>query len=510
MSEPVVKQRPTIDLDDFERRLRQASAANARDEDPLAELARLVGEPYDPFNEVFAQEAAPAHAAAHHAAPQDHGYGTRQEPAFEAGAPAPRLFGNFADIEAGLRGAIPAHGEPAGAPGYPAMPGYEDAAQADYDQHAMFHQDVGAPSWAEPQPAARSRRPMMVMAATIAVGVVGIGAAFALKGHVGTSPREVKTIMADAGPTKIQPPPDAGSDTASADGGTLGGANQGSPTQLVNREEQPVDLPQAVQDNAARAAQTGATDAASVPVPPSPGQVQTASADPQTGSATPHGDAIGAQVQSFGLSDMPAPKRVKVVSVRPDGTILPDDQPPAAAMPAPRQAPASTSDRAAPVAKPATPKLATAKSTSRVTATPKSIASIAAGDDAAPTTAAPARPVKKAKPQRVASADPGQAATDAVAPAPTAETTDAAAPGAGGFAVQLAAPGSEADAKSTSSRLAKKFSAALAGRHLAFHKAESNGKSVYRVRVSSLSRADAVSLCEKLKADGGTCFVAKN
>ena len=41
-------------------------------------------------------------------------------------------------------------------------------------------------------------------------------------------------------------------------------------------------------------------------------------------------------------------------------------------------------------------------------------------------------------------------------------------------------------------------------------KAEVGDKSIYRVRVSSLSREEAVSLCEKVKAEGGTCFVAKN
>ncbi|MGL5137141.1 MAG: SPOR domain-containing protein, partial [Beijerinckiaceae bacterium] len=40
--------------------------------------------------------------------------------------------------------------------------------------------------------------------------------------------------------------------------------------------------------------------------------------------------------------------------------------------------------------------------------------------------------------------------------------------------------------------------------------AEVNGRSVYRVRVGNLSREDAVGLCERLKADGGSCFVARN
>jgi hypothetical protein len=33
---------------------------------------------------------------------------------------------------------------------------------------------------------------------------------------------------------------------------------------------------------------------------------------------------------------------------------------------------------------------------------------------------------------------------------------------------------------------------------------------VYRVRVGNMSREEAVSLCEKLKSDGGSCFVARN
>ena len=342
------------------------------------------------------------------------------------------------------------------------------------------------PNWGEHAATPRSRRPMALIVATIAVGVIGIGTAFALKGHVGTSPREVKTILADESPTKIQPPAEVADTQASQDAAVLGKGTP-SPTALANHEEQPVDLLAAARDQAA--AQAGRTNASSVPVPPSPGQIQTAMADP---SSLPG--------SGFGMSDMPAPKRVRVVSVRPDGTILPNDNPPPAAIPGPRQPAGKTSDRAGPVAKPSTPKAT--KSTSRVT-TPKSIDQLAgAPDDAALPALTPK--AKKLKPQRVASADVGEAeATQAAVPEPESG-------GSGGFAVQLAAPGSEADAKSASSKLSKKFADALAGHRLGFHKADSNGKSVYRVRVSSLSRTDAVSLCEKLKADGGSCFVAKN
>jgi SPOR domain len=33
---------------------------------------------------------------------------------------------------------------------------------------------------------------------------------------------------------------------------------------------------------------------------------------------------------------------------------------------------------------------------------------------------------------------------------------------------------------------------------------------VYRVRVGNMSRDEAVSMCERLKASGGSCFVARN
>ena len=54
MSEPIVKRRPMIDLEEFERRLRKPHTTNQRDDDPLAELARsFAGEEVDPYKTVF-------------------------------------------------------------------------------------------------------------------------------------------------------------------------------------------------------------------------------------------------------------------------------------------------------------------------------------------------------------------------------------------------------------------------------------------------------------------------
>ena len=550
MSEPVAKQRPTANLDSLERRLRQSAHPQAHEDDPLAELARLVGEQHDPYGDVFAQEARPRQPSYEPATPIREavvplGQG-RLEPAFDvhqaaqSGQPmpsiSPRLFGDFAAIEAGLRGAAPdrdplfanqaqqsafgqsaqallrqghaAHGGAYPDPAYQQQghqePGYQEQGYHDPSYQDPGYEGQGYPEHAyavqadharppRDEGAERSRRPVYVMAATIAVAVIGIGGAFALKGAA-TGPAQIRTIMAAAGPTKIQPPAEA--DGAKDDGSSARAASQ-TPTKLVNHEEQPVDLTQAVQDNAARnprLAMTSPSDASSVPVPLSPGQAQNAEASP--------GEGADDQTGGFG-SGLPAPKKVKVVSVTPEGVILPNDRPPAAAMPAPRQVPAKTSDHAGPVAKASTPKTVTPKTTSRVASAPTTIEAAAGedADNAAPKDLTP-KAVKKAKPQRVASADTG-----------TSEATEAVEPkvsGDGGFAVQLAAPGSETEAKAVSARLGKKFADALSGHHLAFHKAESNGKPVYRVRVGSLSREDAVSLCEKLKADHGTCFVAKN
>ncbi len=526
MSETVARQRPPVDLDDFERRFRQTQRP-AHEDDPLAELARIVGDEHDPYGEVFAQPSAPVHQDFRPSfAPHGRHEDFRHEPSFgDAEAPAagkPRFMADFAAIEAGLRAAAPQpfdhqHQDqllhPQVAPGHDMQPDY---AEPDY---AFPPESQAQAGWADPAQGPSSHRtpakkrgalnPTYAIAGSIAIAVIGIGVAFAYKG-TGSSPREIRTIMAAAGPTKIAPPADAKSDASDQD---ATGLNQTAPTKLVNREEQPVDLQQAVQDNAARAR---GTDASSVPVPGQP-----------DGTISPDYSAMGTAApaasnghaysdQGFGVG-MPLPKKVKSVMVKPDGTIVSNGQDnaaqdnPAPAMAAPSiVAPAAQApkmgDRIGALVEGATPAAATpkthakgAKSTTRVaTAAPAPEPT----DDAAPAPK-PAKTAKKTKPVKVATAETGtEQANDA--------GDDAKPAGTGAWAVQLAAPGSEADARSATSKLLKKFSGALHGHRLGFHRADSNGKTVYRVRVSSLSKEDATSLCSKLKGDGGTCFIAKN
>src|ERR1700730_3223018 len=91
-----------IDLEEFERRLRKPLAANQGGDDPLAELARFVGEqedPYkheDPYKTVF--EPLSRRPAETLRRGPDHGEGE------ERGAHEPLIGGDFAAIEAGLLG----------------------------------------------------------------------------------------------------------------------------------------------------------------------------------------------------------------------------------------------------------------------------------------------------------------------------------------------------------------------------------------------------------------------
>jgi hypothetical protein len=170
---------------------------------------------------------------------------------------------------------------------------------------------------------------------------VDTGNSFGFKGAV--SPQdEIATIRAADGPAKIHPETATGTEIPNQDASILGGSPQRPPVAVVNNVEQPTDLsaqanvPEA-QANPPRTIAGLTTGAASVPVPAPPAQAQ-----PQP-SAEP-----------LSIADLIEPKKVKTVSVRPDGTVLPNDAPPqvtAAAVPVLAARPTVAS-----IAKAATPK----------------------------------------------------------------------------------------------------------------------------------------------------------
>lgn len=92
------------------------------------------------------------------------------------------------------------------------------------------------------------------------------------------------------------------------------------------------------------------------------------------------------------------------------------------------------------------------------------------------------------------------AAQKPIDPTPTGST---------GWAVQLAMSKSEDEAKNDLKRLNAKYASALNGSIVRLHKARVSGETVYRLRVVGLSKADAATLCERLKGDGGSCFIVR-
>ena len=423
--------RPEIDVEEFERRLRQPAAPKP-EADPLAELARILGENDDPYKKVFAAEARQ---------PQ------RREPGF---APLPQAAAPALD-DLSTQGVVPPQHDSyhnAGAhPAYePTRP--QDDAWDDYD----------APAYEERRKPFMSRAAMMA-AAVVGVAVIGIGATYAFKGKLPGS-REIATIQALNTPVKVAPP------TSEVDHQTTSasvldkGAGQGV-TKVVSREEQPVDL-NTLPQKTARV----------IPMRQAEGQVAaTPAAQSQQGAPT-------------SIANLIEPRKVKTVSVRPDGSIIPADGSGAGASPPlPVARPVMTTAAAPASGDAATPKAATPKTVARVSATPPAAD---AAPRPAPRAAAPAVETPKAK----------SAALDD-------ETT---ATTRGGWAAQLAASPSEDEARATASKLGTKYSSELGGRRPSFRKAEVNSKTVYRVRVSGLTKEEATAICQKISG----CFVARN
>ncbi|MGD1014938.1 MAG: SPOR domain-containing protein [Roseiarcus sp.] len=449
---------PEINLDEFERRLRSAGAAPSGADDPLAELTRLVtmisrdGVAGDPL--------APPPARMPKAAS-----------VFPTGGAVAGRFGSAPG---------PARFAAARAPSR-ALDDFDFAAARDAAPSAAFEED---------RP--RTRRPRSWYFATAGLAAIGLAllaGAATLKMGAPSANKRPPFIAAAEGPSKIQPP----SDAAARSGGDSAGllmkdSATGAPVKIVVTEEKPL------------AVAAGSPVAAAVQTP------IVAPAGPSTTVAPLFPDA----------------NPVKTVSVRPDGTLISVDSapppPPAlAALGAARAvdtAPVgATAAPAAAAGEPATPKLDLPTKLS-----PKSSARLIARTDAAPAAAAdatPTAPLQLAAPAaatKAAKTPPAKAApavADALAAPADAAASEPAAAG-GGWAVQFAAPRSQADAQNVIARLKGKYAAALGDADLAVREAEVKGDTIYRVRADGLSREDAASLCAKVRASGGDCFIAKN
>ncbi|MBE1203774.1 SPOR domain-containing protein [Aminobacter carboxidus] len=360
--------------------------------------------------------------------------------------------------------------------------------QADeFDYDPDFDEAMEAlPGSAAPRPA---RRGMMIAAIVGAVAVVGGIGAFALSFGGGEGAGAPVIVKADESPIKVKPENPGGATVPNQDSKVYdrvaGGSTNGAPAQdkLVTNAEEPVDL--AAQDAEANMPENMPLNGDDVAAEPA-----TAKSEERVAQA-PQADQPDATTETAAV----APRKVRTMVVRPDGTLVPREEPAPAAVaateptdPAPQRVAEPASEATGTV--PAQPALAPVAKPVQSANTP-STAPIA-----------PQRPseqpvdvVGEVKPDQVA------------AVAPSAPTTAAAS---GAWAMQIASQPSEAAAKSTYADLARRYGSVLNGREVSIVKADIAGKGTFwRVRVPAGTRNDAVSLCESYKAAGGNCFVSK-
>ena len=479
-----VKPRFAVDLDEIERQLADSHSAPqsppASRNDPLAELARIVGQD-DPFQSMLANSRAPSPKTRRPTAADDLFVSRDDRPRQPAADPR----GSFSpdqptDLDAAYAEQVRQYET------FPAETPQDRYAESDYEHDrysdpSSFEEEDEIPQ--RTLPLRTSRKTVVAIAAIVGAAVLGVGGALiAGRSTSMLSNGEPPLIKATNEPSKVQPQSPGGMEIPNQNKQIYERAGQEPQTKVVNREEQPVDIRQATRTASADA--TGATAG---------------------NSAAPNGLALG------------EPRKVRTISIRPDGTvILPDSKPAAAPAPAAMTLPPTTQARAPQAAMPLAPLPAeTPHAGPAGTTTAPRLAAATPSTSGGSSTQAASTPA----PQRVASAQPGVVAA-AAQPAPqrvasVQPTGAAAAPqpaeaaSGEGFSVQLGVSASETEAKATLQRFQQKFTD-LKGKAPLIRKAEVNGSTLYRVRVGPMPRDEASSLCSKIQGQGGQCYVAKN
>jgi hypothetical protein len=347
-------------------------------------------------------------------------------------------------------------------------------------------------------------------------------------------PDPLPSIGAAPGQIDVQPPRDETVATSGDVGATLPKESaQPAHIKAGSSEKHPIDFAQAPLSNAAG-------PGAFVPVTADAPQPPAGLSRETPVVATVNTPVVPAPIATppRTASEFSDPKTVRTVSLQPDETATATHLPSAtdsgeaaqaidAASPPAKPAPKAASETAG-VPQPLTrnfylPAKPEGKSSARVVVTRTDTTTPSAEMETPSRPVQLGTPVKSEKTARVSPKAPQAAAEpEAAPPAPDtfaqqpvnplarafAELVGALA-GPAGWAVQLAAPKSETEAKRDVARLNAKYASVLKGAVIGVHKAEVNGVTVYRLRVLGLSKANAATLCARVKGDGGDCFIAK-
>jgi hypothetical protein len=306
---------------------------------------------------------------------------------------------------------------------------YQD--QSDPNGYPPFYAD-GALE--EPK---RRRGGLTTVVAVLALAVVGTAAAYGYRSFTG-SPRsgDPPVIKAEPGANKIVPPTQT-SDASGKIVDRIGGDANGQ-ERVLSREEQPIDI--------------NGRNAPRVVFPPlnqNGNAPAAAAAATQAAPATPPAQPSGA------LSD--EPKRVRTLAIRPDQP----DTVPSGTTPAQRPTQARAQ---VPVPSASAP----------ISLSPQG------GSQPVRTAAAPSAPAGNG--------------------------------GSGGYMVQISSQRSEADAQASYRAVQSKFPSVLGSRSASIRRADLGEKGIYyRALVGPFAAAeDAGQLCNSLKTAGGQCVVQRN
>lgn len=467
-------QRPYRSSETIARSGQARSPSSASGSDPLAELARLIGQT-DPFGDMGKEP--PRRAPAQPEAAMN--WAPAQPQAYAQPQPAPPVAPDFPPQPAAHYAQPPAadlYEVETEVPAYltqQRQPAYDARAYRQADSHEDVYDDLPPP---------RRRLGVLAIAGIFALAVVGTAGAFGYRAVFGGSGTHVPppVIKADTAPSKIIPD-GAAKDSSKLITERVGGA-QGE--KIVSREEKPVDI----------------KDKIAAPVFP-----------PVTATAGQGGQALASAGNGVVGGE---PKKVHTLTIRPDQPMVADATASAPmprpgspiAMPEPQPARA-----AAPPLAPARPQPKVAAAEPEPPHAPPPAQRAAAPAAAARPANAPlslnpdAAPVPRAAaPTRTANAAP-----TSLAAVPSANPASAAR---GAYAVQVSSQRSEAEAQTAYRVLQGKYGSVLGSHSMFVHKVELGAKGTYyRAMVGPFgSQAEASQLCSSLKSAGGNCFVQRN
>ena len=479
--------------------------------DPLAELARLIGQ-NDPFADFERNRASgePQRAVRAAAPPQDQDWAPQppQPPPVHAPHPdayaAPAATDRYAPQDAAGQPqpeqypaqAYAQHSDQAY--GQPADPGREPYYDPYYDPDSP---NLDEAEYHEQQDRKRRHRRLAAVLAILVLAVLGGAGAYGYRAYFGPVVRAAPppVIKADTTPTKVMPAAQTG-DSASNKliYDRVGETNQAE--RVVPREEKPVDIKTATVTPAPRAVYPG-PDANAVAA--SPSATIPVTGQRSTGQVLPVASEPSMATQGTG-ANLPSAKKVRTVTIRPDMTVVQSSVSAAPSDPAPPS-------RATPPARSAAPNLAappssaparTAPPPPRQTAAPLSL-SPGGASASAPAPRAPARTAPPATAQR-----PLALATTA----PAAAASEPRATTGGSVMVQVSSQRSEADAQASFRALQARYPNVFGGRSAVVRRADLGSRGVYyRSMVGPFATGDqAVQFCTSLKAAGGQCIIHRN